>query len=246
MQKIINTLRRAILFLLVMFGANCFNAQKINTSLTYSVIQPTIKSTKTPVLIIMHGYGSDENDFLDFAKAADGKFMKFTLRAPNAMQGSGNCWYELNFLANGSFTYDYEQVKKSRAKVLSFISEACKAFKLDSTQVYLMGFSQGAIMCYELALFAPLKIKAIVPISGRLMEESKTHPSNLNALSKLNVFIGHGTKDARINYLESEKAYQFLQSKKINAEFKKYDIVHTVSNEEVADIKLFLSRALKH
>jgi phospholipase/carboxylesterase len=245
-QKIKNTLSRAILFLLITFGATCFNAQKVNTSLTYSVIQPAIKSTKVPVLIILHGYGSNENDFLDFAKEANNKFIKFTLRAPNVMQGSGNCWYELNFLTNGSYTYDYEQVKKSRAKVLSFISQACKTFNVDSTQVYLMGFSQGAIMCYELALFAPTKIKAIIPISGRLMEESKAHKTNVNELSKLSVFIGHGTKDERIKSEESDKAAQYLKSKKINVMLKKYNIPHTLSGEEIEDIKSFLVNGIAY
>jgi phospholipase/carboxylesterase len=231
-----------IYFVLVL---NLANAQKINTTLTYSINIPTIKTAKTPVLIIMHGYGSDENDFLDLAKKVDGRFMTFCLRAPNSMQGSGYCWYEIQFLANGDFKYSYDQVKQSRSKILSFISNACKVYQLDSTQVFLMGFSQGAIMSYELALFAPNKIKAALPLSGRLLTESKAHKNNPQDITKLNFFIAHGTSDERIKILESEKAVTYLQEKKIKSIiFKKYNMGHTLSNEEVDNIKEFLSGAI--
>jgi phospholipase/carboxylesterase len=234
--------------LLLILSAGFGTAQKITTTLTYSVIAPSVKTTKTPVLFIMHGYGSNENDFLDLAKGVDGRFMKFSLRAPNAVAGypDAYCWYKLNFLNNGDFTYNYEEVKQSRAKVLSFISNACKAYHLDSTQVFIMGFSQGAIMCYELALFAPTKIKGALPVSGRMMAESKTHKNNSADLAKLKFFIGHGTKDERIKFSESEKANEFLkQSKVTDIVFKEYNIPHSVSDEEMNDIKNWLIKAVK-
>jgi phospholipase/carboxylesterase len=219
-------------------------AQKINTTLTYSVVRATIKTAKPSVLIIMHGYGSDENDFIDLAKSVDGRFTTFSLRAPNVVNEGSYCWYKLNFLSNGDFTYNYEEVKKSREKVLSFISEACKAYKLDSTQVFIMGFSQGAIMCYELSLFAPGKIKGVLPISGRLMKESAMHKPDAASVQKLKFFIGHGVQDERIKFNESEKAVHFLQEKKASVTFKNYPIGHTLSSQEAADIKAFLTSAI--
>lgn len=220
-------------------------SQNLNTSLTYSVIQPTIKTQKPPVLIILHGFGSDENDFIDLAKSVDGRFIKFTLRGPNPVHEGAYCWYRLNFLPNGNFTYNYEEVKASRTKVLAFISEACKVYGLDSSRVFVMGFSQGAILSYDLALFAPTKIKGILPLSGRLMEESKSHKPGLKELAGLKVFVAHGTKDERIKYLESEKAVEFLKAKKIVPEFKTYDMGHSVSLEESQDIKFFLTKEAK-
>jgi predicted esterase len=34
-----------------------------------------------------------------------------------------------------------------------------------------MGFSQGAIMCYDLALSKPEKVKGVLPLSGLLLED---------------------------------------------------------------------------
>lgn len=238
-------MRNKLLVILFLSLSQFGFSQKINTSLTYSVIQPTVKTPKPPVLIILHGYGSDENDFLDLAKSVDPRFMKFTLRAPNLVHQGAYCWYRLNFLTNGDFTYDYEEVKTSRAKLLAFISEACKTYALDSTQVFIMGFSQGAIMSYELALFAPAKIKGILPLSGRLMKESRNHKTTQKELAGLKVFIAHGNSDERIKPVESELAMAYLKSKQIVAEYKTYNMGHSVSAEETQDIKLFLSKEAK-
>ena len=36
-------------------------------SLQHIIKEPKIKSEKSPVVIMLHGYGSDENDFFSFA-----------------------------------------------------------------------------------------------------------------------------------------------------------------------------------
>ena len=88
------------------------------------------------------------------------------------MGGGGFNWYELRG-ETGQRKYTYADAVKSRKLILDFISKACKAYQADSNRVFIMGFSQGAIMSYELALSAPGKIFGIVPMSGRLMDESR-------------------------------------------------------------------------
>jgi phospholipase/carboxylesterase len=89
---------KLILLLLMSFTWGC--AQKVNTTLTYLVNQPAKKTEKVPVLIMLHGYGSNEEDLFDLAKSLDPRFMTFSLRGNFSGSDGGYCWYKLNFMPN--------------------------------------------------------------------------------------------------------------------------------------------------
>src|SRR6187551_529611 len=143
-----------IVFVFSVF-AFCATAQTVTTSLAYVVNEPAKRNPKTPVLIMLHGYGSNENDLFDIAKTLDNRFITFSLRAPIKIDPDANAWFILNRSQGRPFTYNYQEVQESVMKIRSFISNACKAFHVDSTQVYILGFSQGAMLSYELAFRYP-------------------------------------------------------------------------------------------
>src|SRR6185295_9712917 len=135
---------------------------------------PLKKTDKTPVLIMLHGYGSNESDLFDIAKSFDERLITFSLRGPfPANGGEGFSWFELSKDEKGNRKINYKEAAESRKKILSFISNACAEYKLDSTHVIVTGFSQGAIMSFDLGFAAPNKLKAVMPLSGILLEESK-------------------------------------------------------------------------
>jgi len=233
---------RTITLLYFIYSIFSVNAQtvSINTTLTYKVNLPVKKSDKTPVIIMLHGYGSNEEDLFALAKSFDQRFITFSLRAPFFASGQGYSWYKLVFLPQNQFKYDYNEAKESRSAILSFISNACKSYKADSTQVFVLGFSQGAIMSYDLALFKPEKFKGVAALSGKLLDETKKIKFDGFKLSDVKFFIGHGTMDNIINFKEGEEAAKFLQSKKNNVSFHRYEIPHSISGNELNDIKDWL------
>ncbi len=230
-------------FLVVLISFNCV-AQKVNTSLQYLVSTPVKKSPKTPVLIMLHGYGSNEADLFDLSPGLDGRFLIFSLRAPNVVSAEGFAWYKMDFLADQKFRYNYNDVKDSRQKILSFISNACRAYGADSTQVYLLGFSQGAIMSYDLAFSAPSKISGIIALSGRMLEETKSVKADSKKLAGVKCFIAHGNLDNVIKINDAESANTFLKSKNVkDVTFNKYVMAHAITGTELDDIKRWLSSA---
>ena len=233
-------MKHILIIIFVSIFSFCGMSQKINTDLVYLVKEPALKNSKTPVLILMHGYGSNEADLFDLSKVLDPRFIVFSLRAPR-VANSGFAWYGLEFLPNQQFKYDYREAKESREKVLSFISNACKVYGVDSTQVFLMGFSQGAIMGYDLALAAPKKIKGLLALSGRMMEESKLIKTDWTKVAEIRFFIAHGASDNVINIAEAEKAAAFLKLKKVNGlSYHAYDMPHVLNGKELNDIKAWL------
>ena len=221
-------------------------SQTINTDLVYKVNQPTKKTDKAPPLLIMlHGYGSNEDDLFVVAKVLDPRFMIISIRGPRVVKDGGFCYYDLEFLPEQKFKYDYNQAKENRVKILSFISSACKMYKLDSNNVFIMGFSQGAIMGYDLALAAPKKIKGVLALSGRMMEESKNLKTDWSKGVKTKYFIGHGNSDNVIKIGEADSVVKFFKLKKVTeVTFKNYEMPHSICGNELNDIKKWLTKAI--
>ncbi len=239
-------LRLAVVITALCLPFVSLRAQIIQSPLKYALKSPG-NSKGCAVIIILHGYGGEEQGMMSLAEGdlGAGKAV-FSLRAPIITDSKGYCWYQMQFLPDGKFKYDYADVIKSRNLILDFILKACREFKLDSTNVTLMGFSQGAIMSYELSLYAPHKIKNVVALSGRMLDESRAHTVNEKQMSRLGYFIGHGTEDDVIKVAESEKAAGYLKTKKARVvDLKKYKFKHTITADELADIKKWLSASAK-
>ncbi|MDZ4663767.1 MAG: dienelactone hydrolase family protein [Bacteroidota bacterium] len=231
-----------ITILLFVYGFSF--AQKINTDLTY-LVNPSKAKSNPPVLILLHGYGSSEGDLIEVAKTLDERFLTFSLRAPFKGKDVGYSWYELNFARNNEITSNYTELKESKAKILSFISNACKTYKADSAKVFLMGFSQGAIMAYDIALTNPTKIAGILALSGKMLEDTKTAKAETTSVAKLKFFIAHGKSDNVINIKEAEKATAFLKTNNIKeVTYKDYEMPHTLSGAELNDIKVWLKKQI--
>lgn len=228
-----------ILFLIIPFLGL---SQKINTELAYLVHESKAKANP-PVIIMLHGYGSNEADLFDISNSFDERFITFSIRAPYPTTEGGNAWYDLKFLPNKQISCNYEQLKVSKAKILSFISNACKTYKADSTKVFIMGFSQGAIMGYDIALTHPTKISGVLALSGRLLEETKNAKLDDKTITKLKFYIAHGYSDNVIDIKEAEKANEFLKSKKITeVSYKNYEMPHSICGDELNDIKKWLKK----
>jgi phospholipase/carboxylesterase len=234
-----------LFFALVFFISGFLHAQKIHTSLSYSVSAPAHITSSTPVLILLHGYGSSESDLISLAPRLDKRFLIFSLRAPYETKQGGYCWCRLDFLPDRQFAYDFNEAIKSRQMILSFISNACRAYKADSNNVFVLGFSQGAMMSFELALSAPSKLRGIIALSGRLMPESNRSSADWTKIRGLGFFIGHGTSDDVVACGDSEKAASILKSKKVpSVVLRKYPMRHAISNEELADISSWTGQML--
>ena len=115
------------------------------------IIRPAAQeSNNAPVLFMLHGYGSNEEDLFSFASDLPKELCIISIRAPYNLQPYGHAWYAINFDAEQGKWSDDAQAVESREKIAAFIDEACEAYKLDSKNVTLLGFSQGTIVSLSL------------------------------------------------------------------------------------------------
>ena len=207
------------------------------------ISRPSSLKENAPLLIMCHGYGSDENDLFSFASELPEELMIISLRAPYPMQPYGNAWYAINFDADKGKWSDDEQAKQSVDLISEFITYACKSYDLDSNNVTLLGFSQGTILSYAVALTYPEKVKNIIALSGYINEDILPDSIEETDLSHLNFFSSHGSVDQVIPIDWARKAPAFLKALKINQEYSEYPVGHGVAPQNFYDLKNWL---IKH
>lgn len=209
-------------------------------SLHHIIKEPTIKKDTTPVLFMFHGYGSDENDLFSFAPELQEELFIISVRAPYPMQPSGNAWYAIHFdNVQGKFSDD-EQAVESRDKIASFIDEAVKAYDLDATNVTLLGFSQGTILSYSVALSYPEKVKNVIALSGYLNESILANNYQNKDFSHLNFYCSHGSVDQVIPVDWARKAPIKLAELRIKTTLNEFSVGHGVAPQNFYQFKEWL------
>ena len=138
--------------------------------LVHLVRQPIIEAGTPPLLLLLHGVGSNEHDLFELAPFLDKRFLIISVRAPNTLGPGSYAWFEVNFTPQGP-AINPEQAEASRETLITFIKEAITAYGANPKQVYLMGFSQGAIMSASVALTRPELVAGAVLMSGRILPE---------------------------------------------------------------------------
>ena len=152
-------------------------------------------SDSRTVLMLLHGIGANEQSVAPLTTGADQRLNVISVRAPLQIGPLSFAWYPTTFGPNGP-VIDAKQAEQGRRDLLCFIEQYRKEHDID--HLYLMGFSQGAIMAAVAALSAPTLIQGIVAFSGRFPDEFRGVVDSARELSETRLWIGHGTEDEKL------------------------------------------------
>lgn len=213
---------------------------KMKLSLEYLIREPKTKLEKNPLLLLIHGYGSNEADLYSFATELPDEYYIVSARAPFDMQYGSYAWYAINFDADQNKFSDNDQARTSRDLIVKFIDELTANYPIDAQNVTLIGFSQGAILSYAVALTYPEKVQRVVAMSGYVNPDILDENYLRNSYSNLKIFTSHGTVDQVIPVEWGRKATPFLEKLGINTTYKEYPIGHGVSPQNFYDFKNWL------
>lgn len=211
-------------------------------SLEHIIRPSTLKEGKPPVLFMLHGYGSNEDDLFSFANELPEEFCIISIRAPYHLQPNGYAWYAINFDAQKGKWSDEEQAVESRSKIVAFIDEACATYHLDTANITLLGFSQGTILSYAIGLSFPEKIKNIIALSGYINENILVDNYEDNVFNDLNIYASHGSVDQVIPVEWAQKAPEFLKKLGIKHQYEEFPIGHGVSPQNFYSFKKWLEQ----
>lgn len=213
-------------------------------SLVHSVREPLEASREpAPVLILLHGVGSNEQDLMGLAPALDPRFLIISVRAPITLQHGSYAWYHVQFVPNGH-VIDAAEAEASRARLLCFVDEVIESYNVNPDRVFLMGFSQGCIMSLAAALTAPGRFAGVVGISGRLLPDILTKAAPANELRGLPLLVVHGTFDSVLAIEYGRAIRDALQKLPVALTYREYLMDHGISEESFADVSRWLANRL--
>ena len=211
-------------------------------SLFYLIREPKTILQKNPLLLLLHGYGSNEEDLFSFASELPEDYYVVSARAPYDLMYGSYAWYSINFDEDSTKFSDIEQAKISRDLIVDFIDELISKYPINNNNVTLIGFSQGSILSYAVALSYPKKVQKLVAMSGYLNTEMATDNFKDNDLSMLKIFASHGKVDQVIPVEWARKTEPALNELGISIVYKEYPIGHGVAPQNFYDFKNWLQQ----
>ena len=200
-----------------------------------------LENSPSPLLLMVHGYGSNEQDLFSFSRAIPEKFTIVSIRGDIEIQYNGFAWYNITIDFNGKKSYDINKAIESRDNIIKVIEICKKIYNIDPNNVNLMGFSQGSMLVNAVALTYPEKIRNVISLSGAF-DKNIINISNTSSLKGLSFYISHGLNDEILPFDLSKQSIKILSENNIDHVFEEYPIGHGVSPE---NFKSMLSWLIK-
>ena len=206
------------------------------------------------LIFMLHGYGDNAANFMHLANQIDQEELQaayIALNAPGVIPGNfmGYQWFDL--YPNGVYIADagpkeFDQINKevneSVKKIIKTIDQYCESLKLMYEDCFVVGFSQGGMMTFEVGSYLQKKLAGLAILSGRIM----SHQQITNeTLLQTPIFISHGAQDEVLPIKNFYKATEFLKINKCNYEphILNQD-GHNISPEAITLLQKFIKKIL--
>jgi phospholipase/carboxylesterase len=183
-------------------------------------------NTKPPLLVLLHGYGSNEHDLMGLAPYLDPRFHIISVRAILELGPGAYAWYHL-YGTLGNLIPDEATRAQSLEVVTKLMAELPEQAGADPEQVYLFGFSQGAVMSTSVMLTAPHLISGVAAFSGYL--DDKIVPQIVpDQVQGKPLLMTHGTADEVISVSAARKSREVLETLPIDFTYEEYPTGHNI------------------
>jgi len=212
------------------------------TNLEYIVRPPVVKSQNPPLLILLHGYGSNKEDLFSFAEELPDELLIVSAQAPNNMGFGSYAWYAINFdVSQGKFS-DLIQAKSSIDKIALFIDAIKNKYNTNKEKTFLLGFSQGAILSYSISFLHPNKVNHVIALSGYVNKDLL--PEKLPESNTTDYYISHGIVDQVIPVNWAKESKSFLDTLNLESVYSEYNVGHGVAPQNFYSFKEWIEKRL--
>lgn len=194
-----------------------------------------------PLLLMLHGYGSNEHDLMGIAPYLDKRLHIVSARAIFDV-GFGYGWYHL-YGVPGNLISDDATRAKSLEVLTKFVGDLPSRIGADPTQVYLFGFSQGAVMSLDLGLTIPHLVNGMIVASGYLdkMVVPQVKPETLG---DLDVLLMHGIEDDLIPVEWGRTVKDYFETTPARLTYREYPVGHGIHPDALNLIAQWLTNLI--
>ena len=185
-------------------------------------------------MVAIHGWQGTRNSMHPLIKSIYINNMDwYLLEAPYPVKGT-----------SGGYSWSYEKSEgvweedEPRALLQDFFNKLFTQYL--SENIYVIGFSQGGLICIDFVLFLDKPLGGVFSIAGfsryLKVEVPRCHPSQKN----IPILIAHGKADEQVPTRVSENIYKQLKKQGANAELLLYKGKHKIGIECLRKIKAII------
>jgi phospholipase/carboxylesterase len=213
------------------------------------LVEPVLPARTT--VILFHGLGADGHDFESIVaelRLPDSLATRFVFPhapvRPVSLNGGYRmrAWYDLYGLERGSGE-DAAGIRESAEMAHRLVRrEGERGIAAD--RVVLAGFYHGGAVALYAGLRHPERLAGILALSTYLplaaTLPAEAHPAN----AAVSIFMAHGRFDPVVALGLAEESKDALEARGLTVEWRTYAMPHSVSAEEIADIRAWLLAVL--
>jgi phospholipase/carboxylesterase len=194
-----------------------------------------------PTVLTLHGRGANAFDLLGLAPyLCAGKFLMICpqgpLETPIGPEAVGYAWYPMS---HGGVP-DVEAMLSQQKKLQGFLDECLKSYPIDPKKLVVLGFSQGGVMAYSLALAHPERFAALAVLSSWLPKELLPRLNVTDAVQSLPTLVQHGTQDPMIEIARARSSVETLRQLRVPLTFREYPMGHEIGAKSLAELSTWL------
>jgi phospholipase/carboxylesterase len=195
---------------------------------------------ESPLLVMLHGYGSNEKDLISLAPALDARLRVVSVRAPLVLAPEMYGWFPIEFTPGG-ITVDREAARQVADKLAAFLENLIEKLKPTGGKAFLMGFSQGSVMSYLTAFRNPSLLHSVVALSGQLPDARPEAAAMTEGLAEVPFLVQHGLFDDVLPIDRGRQADAWLRDKIADYTYREYPMAHQIDQESLDFMASWLS-----
>ncbi|MEC7773313.1 MAG: hypothetical protein VYE25_02125 [Bacteroidota bacterium] len=203
--------------------------------LKYLIRHSQIKKN-SPSIFLLHGYGSNKEDLFSLEGYLPKNHTIISLEAPISLSFGGFTWFEVDQIdiLNKSYYNNKNDVDNIANMIIDNIDKISSKFKLNKSDTTVLGFSQGASICWKLGLDYSDRIRRILPISSYINEN--IFNSRIDKYNNILAYTSHGLYDDIIPISLVKETILELIKYNDNIKFEEFESGHTINQANLSSI----------
>jgi len=199
-----------------------------------------------PTIVALHGWGASAHDLLGLASLFyGGEALVLCPQGPVAFEiGAGAQGYGWFPLTQGG-PLEPAEFDKGIAALESFLESARARYPIDSERLVFLGFSQGGVMAYDLALREPGRCAGLVALSSWLPQGLAGELPERSGRGELPTLVIHGTQDPMIPIEMGRDSRETLRSLGVEASYHEYEMGHEIAPDALQTLVNWLDEVLE-
>jgi phospholipase/carboxylesterase len=206
-------------------------------NLLHTIYEPA-GSGPHPAIIAIHGWGANALDLLGLSPYLGTDFMVVCPQGPLELAAGASVGYGWFPISPGQ-PPDPAEFTRGVEALREFVREAVRRYPIDTRKLVVLGFSQGGVMAYSLALEEPERFAALVclsswlppPVAERLAPADRT---------RLPTLVHHGAADPMIPVERGRESVEILRRLAVPVTYREFDMGHEINAPSLTDLSHWL------